>query len=545
MERITKKSFHDHHFHTHGVHLEVLKTPTARLVMWEIGGAESFIRTLWDVYTRDSDAIVFVIDSTAPELFPTVKDLFIDHVVSQSHLRHVPVLLLANKQDLPKAASELEIAERLELHELVDDRPWAFFGTSAVTGKNIDAITRWLIMATRIRSTLIMRDNLTEKRHEKALFQLSLRFTARDALSTPWHDRRASHHGLALDELDPHAKVIASHLVLPHAYIYVQRFLHHDIRKHVHKTLTAQLARMYPSLFFHIMNEVPSAESVDRSWELKQFERIEEMRNTIEQLKHDWTSQELIATTLRSETHENHIATRVVLHVRPLLQALTETLLGSKERSLAEWEFMLRTLMLSPLIACQLGNLSRLQDLITRQWESFLDIIDQKLLEFSDKAMLAMLLEYNLPKYWTLDYTTHPRQWIVYRKAGTELPGPPFYLNILLENPREPRVQAVLSCQDCQQPLMRTSFIPCIVLPPQKKIKLIDHHPIPVSDHYLLTFAKIMVLVLYAESLLADDDDLRITRDFQPKMTAPPVEMSIKMQFLEKFGSTCNHYRWT
>jgi signal recognition particle receptor subunit beta len=56
----------------------------------------------------------------------------------------VPLLVLANKQDLPGAMSVVEISEQLQLAQITD-RPWYIQPTSAVTGAGLDEGMQWLM----------------------------------------------------------------------------------------------------------------------------------------------------------------------------------------------------------------------------------------------------------------------------------------------------------------------------------------------------------------------------------------------------------------
>ena len=59
-------------------------------------------------------------------------------------LRESPLLILANKQDLPEAVSPAEVTEKLELFKLRSGRDWYVQRTSAVSGEGfVDGLT-WL-----------------------------------------------------------------------------------------------------------------------------------------------------------------------------------------------------------------------------------------------------------------------------------------------------------------------------------------------------------------------------------------------------------------
>jgi ADP-ribosylation factor-like protein 1 len=56
----------------------------------------------------------------------------------------VPLLVLANKQDLPDAASEKDISEVLGLTK-IKNRDWSIYKCSAVTGKGLNESMDWLV----------------------------------------------------------------------------------------------------------------------------------------------------------------------------------------------------------------------------------------------------------------------------------------------------------------------------------------------------------------------------------------------------------------
>jgi signal recognition particle receptor subunit beta len=63
-------------------------------------------------------------------------------LLGDDKLRDSPLLVLANKQDLPEAASPAEVTEKLELYKLRTGRDWFVQRTSAVTGEGlVDGLT--------------------------------------------------------------------------------------------------------------------------------------------------------------------------------------------------------------------------------------------------------------------------------------------------------------------------------------------------------------------------------------------------------------------
>lgn len=99
--------------------------------------ARPVIRT----YFVNSTALIFVIDSAAQERLPEVKN-YILSTLSESHLEGLPLLVLANKQDLPGALAAEEIEAKLALPK--GARPIKFLAVSALTGAGLDQALEWL-----------------------------------------------------------------------------------------------------------------------------------------------------------------------------------------------------------------------------------------------------------------------------------------------------------------------------------------------------------------------------------------------------------------
>lgn len=66
-------------------------------------------------------------------------------MLEEEELVSVPLLVLANKQDLPGAANEAQISETLGLASL-RDRPWSIHKTSAISGEGLNEGLDWCVM---------------------------------------------------------------------------------------------------------------------------------------------------------------------------------------------------------------------------------------------------------------------------------------------------------------------------------------------------------------------------------------------------------------
>ena len=67
--------------------------------VWDVGGQEK-IRQLWKHYYQNSEGLIFVVDSSDRErMYEAREELF--GILDSDAMRGVPVVVLANKQDLP------------------------------------------------------------------------------------------------------------------------------------------------------------------------------------------------------------------------------------------------------------------------------------------------------------------------------------------------------------------------------------------------------------------------------------------------------------
>ena len=87
--------------------------------------------------------MVYVIDSADRDRLEISKQE-LDLMLSEEELKDVPVLVLANKQDLPNAMNELEVCNGLGLTE-IKNRKWSLFKVSAVQGSGLQESFQWLV----------------------------------------------------------------------------------------------------------------------------------------------------------------------------------------------------------------------------------------------------------------------------------------------------------------------------------------------------------------------------------------------------------------
>lgn len=111
------------------------KAKGVNFLVWDVGGQEK-IRPLWKSYTRCTDGIVFVLDSVDVERIEEAK-MELARTAKSPDNSGVPILVLANKQDLPGAREPRELEKLLGLHELGSGALWHVQPACAITGDGL------------------------------------------------------------------------------------------------------------------------------------------------------------------------------------------------------------------------------------------------------------------------------------------------------------------------------------------------------------------------------------------------------------------------
>ena len=90
---------------------------------------------------RGTDALIYVVDSHDVDRMDLARDE-LTAILDAPEMAAAKVLVLANKQDLPRALPPSEVAERMGLHKL--RRDWYIQGCQAVTGDGLYEGLDWV-----------------------------------------------------------------------------------------------------------------------------------------------------------------------------------------------------------------------------------------------------------------------------------------------------------------------------------------------------------------------------------------------------------------
>ncbi|XP_052689351.1 uncharacterized protein LOC128167593 [Crassostrea angulata] len=102
--------------------------------VWDVGGQDK-IRPHWRYYFQNAEGLMYVVDSNDRErILESREKLF--GFLNSDEMRGVPVVVIANKQDLPNALSTFEVANLMSLHKMTS-RKWHIQAACATHGEGI------------------------------------------------------------------------------------------------------------------------------------------------------------------------------------------------------------------------------------------------------------------------------------------------------------------------------------------------------------------------------------------------------------------------
>ena len=127
---------------TIGFNVESVQYKNIEMQVWDVGGQDR-IRMLWKHYYADADAIIFVVDAADSSRFQEAKETLEDVLSHPSLDPDAPMLIFANKQDLPGSNSSSQLARALDLTS-IQRRDWFIQSCTAPKGDGLYEGLDWL-----------------------------------------------------------------------------------------------------------------------------------------------------------------------------------------------------------------------------------------------------------------------------------------------------------------------------------------------------------------------------------------------------------------
>ena len=125
---------------TLGFNVEQVNYGKINFTVWDM--SQEKIRKLWYHYFRMSDAVIYVVDSNDTDRVEDAE-AEIKGLMNAPDLQGVPILVLANKQDLPHALPLNTLVSRLKLTDY-RNRQWHCQTCCAKSGDDLYEGLDWL-----------------------------------------------------------------------------------------------------------------------------------------------------------------------------------------------------------------------------------------------------------------------------------------------------------------------------------------------------------------------------------------------------------------
>jgi len=126
---------------TIGFNVEAIEYNNIKFTIWAVGG-QSQLRTLWRHYFENTNGLIFVVDSHDRERIDEVRKV-LHETLAEEELQGIPLLIFANKQDLPYGMDTTELTDKLNLHSL-SNRNWHIQATHTLDGTGLNEGLNWL-----------------------------------------------------------------------------------------------------------------------------------------------------------------------------------------------------------------------------------------------------------------------------------------------------------------------------------------------------------------------------------------------------------------
>ncbi|OBZ89559.1 ADP-ribosylation factor-like protein 3 [Choanephora cucurbitarum] len=130
---------------TVGLNIGKVNIKSSRINFWDLGGQKD-LHSIWERYYSECHAIVFVVDSTDPIRLEDCRDTF-EKMITNDAVEGVPILMLANKQDVSGALKVEEVKEVFnKIAMKLGARDSRVLSVSALEGHGVEDAIDWLVL---------------------------------------------------------------------------------------------------------------------------------------------------------------------------------------------------------------------------------------------------------------------------------------------------------------------------------------------------------------------------------------------------------------
>ena len=126
---------------TVGFNVDEFSSGPLAFTVFDMSGAGRY-RSLWEQHYREARAVIFVVDSADTLRLCVAKDE-LDAMLASDDVAEKPILVFANKADLPSSLSPLDVATGLGLED-IETNPWQIVPSNAMDGTGLQEGVDWL-----------------------------------------------------------------------------------------------------------------------------------------------------------------------------------------------------------------------------------------------------------------------------------------------------------------------------------------------------------------------------------------------------------------
>ncbi|NXX89886.1 ARL14 protein, partial [Centropus bengalensis] len=133
---------------TIGFNVDMIETrKDFTLTFWDVGGQQK-MRQAWCNFLENADGLLYIVDSSDKRRLEESKTEFV-LILKNEFIKNIPVIVLANKQDLPGALNAEEITRRFNMKKYCSDRNWYVQPCCALTGEGLSEALHMLTTFTK------------------------------------------------------------------------------------------------------------------------------------------------------------------------------------------------------------------------------------------------------------------------------------------------------------------------------------------------------------------------------------------------------------
>ena len=136
-----------------GVDFQKLTINENPLLVWSIGGRSAY-RPLWSRHYSSMSAFIFVVDSNDHQNIDEARRQ-LHQLANDENFRGKPVLIFANKRDLPNAMDIDQLRDKLHLENLSKNMQLHLQASSAIQNQGLQQGFQWLMATIREKNDSI------------------------------------------------------------------------------------------------------------------------------------------------------------------------------------------------------------------------------------------------------------------------------------------------------------------------------------------------------------------------------------------------------